>query len=265
MAIGILVSIMMSGVTSQNRDLVSMYTSQLRHLQIMALAENIEQYALENSNYPATLTILKDTPGFTHTSGLNDNWQGYKVSSPLTDDAWQYKRAALTSNNPATGTDAASYLTANTCGTGTFDTASSWCGSATGEWFRTETREKYNDQIATQRIRMGRLLQKLANYYNANTQFPSKDNSNTALAVNNTTKLTDLIGASALTATNCTGERSYQGVPIDCNDLFDIWGTPIGYQFMGIKHIVLISESPIKDQTGTRIVIGADFDNTLIL
>lgn len=263
LAIAILLGILITGVSSQNHDLATLYQSRTKYMQVVAMAENVEQYFLENATFPGSIPVLTAATGFEHSRALIDNWQGYAVSPTITDSVWQFNRVVLFANDPSKGVNAASYLSSNACGSGGYDTATSWCGSATGRWFRRETRERYNEQITTQRARMNRLSQKLADYYNTNQQFPDKDSAGTSLAANSITTVAAL-AAFGGSAGSCSGTYTYMGVPVDCGDMHDLWGQAIGYQFVSSKHIILVSESPIYNNSGNRVVVAADFDNTLL-
>lgn len=263
LAISIMLTTLMNGVMGQNRDLVGLYRSRLVTMQTIAMAENIEQFYLEKVAFPATIDALGSTAGFEHSRSLKNAWQGYAVSPTISDGVWQFSRAVLISNDPSRGIDAAAYLGANACGVGGYDTATSWCGSPKGQWFRRESRERYNDQMATQRVRMVRVLQKLTDYYNKAGKFPDKDSGGSALAANSINALSTL-GGFAGAADTCSGTYTYMGVPIDCGDMYDLWGNAIGYQFVGAKHIVLISETPILNDSGDRVLVAVDHDNSIL-
>lgn len=263
--LGVWLSILMDGIASQNRDLVTLYQSRIKSDKTVKMAENIEQYVNETSSYPPDIATLNAAPGFEHTSSLIDSWQAYAVSPIITDTIWQFQRAVFISNDPSKGVNTATYLATNTCGTGTYATATSWCGQKTGNWYRSETRERFNKQISTQRVRMTRMLQKLTDYYNQYQAFPDKNASAVALGLNSTTTLSSLV-AFAGSANTCTTSitYNYMTVPVDCADMYDIWGGAIGYQFVTTKHIILVAESPLFNSTGTRVIIAADFDNSLL-
>lgn len=263
LALGIWVSTVVSGIAGQNWDLSKRYQARSKQLKVITLAESLEQFYLENGGYPASIPALTTVPGYTHTRSLVDAWQGYGISPAINDGVWLFNRMVLISNNPSKGVDAAAYMASNTCGTGGYDTATSWCGSPSGSWYRRDTRDLYNGQISTQRVRMGRLLQKMADYYNANGKFPNVDATGTALAANSIQTIAALANFSGSNAT-CSGNYTYQGIPIDCGDMFDQWGRTVSYQFVTKKHIVAISETPIFNNSGTRVVVAADFDNTLL-
>jgi hypothetical protein len=261
--IATLLFLFMDGVAGQYRDLTQLYQSRSRQIQIVSLAESIAQFYHENATFPASLAALYSSAGFQHVRSLIDSWQGYAVSPTINDGVWRFNRLVLYSNDPTKGTTAAAYLAANACGTGGYDTALSWCGTKDSNWFRLETRERYNDQIATQRARMARLLQKMSDHYNVNGGFPDKDRFNVALAPNSMTRVADLVGYSG-SATNCSGTFTYMTIPVDCGDMFDLWGNPIGYQFVSNKHVLLVSETPIYNSSGNRLVIAAEYDFSLL-
>lgn len=263
LAVSFLLATLMGGVASQNHDLATLYQSRTKNMQVVAMAENIEQYFLEKAVFPASIPALSATRGFEHSRALVDNWQGYAVSPTIADSVWQFNRAVLFSNDPSKGVNVASYLASNSCGAGGYDTATSWCGAATGRWFRRETRERYNEQISTQRARMSRLLQKFTDYYNTNGKFPDKDSGGTALGLNSISNIAAL-AAFGGSAGSCSGTFTYMGVPIDCGDMYDVWGRVIGYQFVSSKHVLVISETPIFNNSGNRVVVAADFDNSLL-
>lgn len=263
LALGIVLTLFMDGVAAQYRDLTQRYQSRSQQMQLVSLAENIEQFYVEHAAPPPTVDALASSAGFEQVRGYTNRWQQYGVSPVLTDATWRFTRAVLFTKDPTGGTTAANYLADNACGAGGFDTAVSWCGSKDSRWFRLESRERYAGQIVTQRARMTRMLQKLSDHYNANGGFPAKDNLGTDLAIDSVTKLTTLVGYAG-TAANCSGTFNYMGVPVDCGDLFDLWGAPVGYQFLSKKRVMLTSESPIYDAAGSRVVVVAEYDYTLI-
>lgn len=246
-----------------NRDLTQLYQARARSMKTVALAENLEQFYTERNTFPASVAALAGSAGFEQARGLIEPWQGYAVSPVLADGVWQFSRAVLFSNNPTAGVSPTAYLAANACGSGGYDTATSWCGQKQSYWFRRETKESFNLKINTQRAHMGRLLQKLSDYYNANSQFPDKDNFNNSLAASSITKLSTLAGYAG-TGGSCSGNFNYMGVPIDCADMFDIFGGNIGYQFMSAQRVILVSESPIFNAVGNRVIIAAELDNSAL-
>jgi len=250
-------------VTTELLGVAAMYQARDKYMRTVAMAESIAQYQAEQGAFPPSIAAFGAAAGYEQTRSLSDPWQGYAVSPALTDGVWQYRRAVFFLNDPTRGVDANAFLAANACGAGAYDTASSWCGSATGLWYRREERERFNEQILTQRARMSRMLQKLSDYYNANAAFPDKDTGGNPLAADSVTALATLAGFAG-TASACAGTFAYSGIPVDCGDMFDQWGNRIGYQFLSSNHVFLVSETPIINGSGDRVVVGADFDNSLI-
>jgi len=266
-ALSILLGTMVSTVSGTYNNLVDMYKSRTQYMRATAMSEALEQFYTENGAFPASIATLGTASGFQQTRSLTDSWQGYGVSPAISDGTWQFTRMVFLSNDLSKGIDATAYLSANSCGAGGYATASSWCGSATGKWFRRETRENFTNQMGTQRVRMGRLLQKLGDFYNTYGKFPEKDSGGN-FATNDIRTIASLVGFGG-TAATCSGTFVYSltaslGVPVDCGDMYDLWGQPVGYQFISTKHIVLVSEPPIFNASGNRVVIAADFDNSLI-
>lgn len=246
-----------SGIRDQYEYLYSLVSAQTRQRDMITLAEGLEMYYTERHAFPASLAALAATSGFEYVKSSFNLWQGYAVSPSLMDGVWTFTRAVAYSVGLNDGTTAASYLATNYCGSGGYDSAASWCGSSKGRWYRKETREQVTDQITTQRVRLNRLTQKLANFYSANQKYPDVDAANIALGANSITSLATLAGYAG-GASNCSGQYQYQGVPIDCADMFDLWGGAIGYQFVSGQHVILVSETPIFNAAGNRVVIAAD-------
>ena len=244
-------------VTALYEELFTVYQSKVRHQQMIRLSESVSRYVSEMGSYPVSLAALVVTPGFEHVAGLLNNWQGYGLSPTLNDANWAYRRVVLFTNDPTTGTSTVNYLAANACGSGGYDTALSWCGTKTSMWYRQEGRDSFNDLIVNERARVNRLSQKFANYYNAQAAYPSKDEANVALAADSITGLATLVGYAG-TATNCSGQYQYQGIPIDCSDMFNSWGLQVGYQFVDASHIILVSETRIVNATGATIIVAVD-------
>jgi hypothetical protein len=248
----------------QNEQLWTMYRARTQQQEMMNVSESVEQFYRENTTFPASLAALSTSPGYEHVRSSLNTWQGYGVSPSISDALWTFQRVVVFTNDP-TKKSSTDYLAANECGTGGYDTAQSWCGSKTSMWYRKESREAINEQIVTQRARLNRLTQKFATYFNGPApltigvaqKYPDKDRSNVSLAPNSISSLAALVGYSGA-ANNCSGEYQFQGLPIDCGDMFDLWGGKIGYQFINGDHIILVSETPIFDSSGNRVVIAAD-------
>lgn len=247
-----------NGVREQHQQLAEVYQAKQKLRDMTRVAEALESYYRENNVLPASLAALTATSGFEDVASSLNTWQGYGVSPALTDGTWTFRRAVAFTNDPSTGVSISAYLAQNACGTNGYDTEiGSWCGAKTSQWFVKDTRQQLNDQIVTERAHLNRLSQKFADYFNTNGTYPDKDPLNVALATSSITPLANLAGYAG-TAKNCAGQYQYRGIPIDCSDMFDMWGGAIGYQFEGANHIILVSEPPVFNATNARVVIAAD-------
>lgn len=246
-----------ASAAAQQQELISRYQAVIQQQNMISVAEAIEQYHLENNAYPSDLNSLKNTPGFEYVAGSLGFDQGYALSGDIVDDVWVFKRAAFFAYDSAKGDTQANYLSSNACGINGFYAERSWCGSDQYNWFRWESRDEYNYLITTQRARLILLNQKFANYFNAYQRYPNTDKNSVALAPNSNTSLVSLTGYSG-NAKECSGQWQFHGIPIDCADMFDIWGGLIGYQFIDENHVVLTSEPPIFNASGQRVVIAID-------
>lgn len=246
-----------SDLARTNDQLFLTYRGQIQQKQMVSLAESLELYFQEHNSFPASLAALVATPGYEQVKSSLNNWQGYGISPSIIDGTWTFTRMVGFMNDPSKGITTASFLANNLCGIGGYNTATSWCGAKSGMWYRKETRDSLVVMINTQRAHFNRLMQKFANYSNANQIYPNVDYSNAALTANTVTSLAALVGYAG-TATNCSGQFQYQNIPIDCGDMYDIWGGLVGYQYISDSHIILVSESPIFNNLGSRVVVAAD-------
>lgn len=249
---------LLHGLREQHQQLAEAYQAKQRLHDMRSVAQAIERYSHEQHVLPASLSALAATPSFEGISASVNPWMNYAVSPQLLDANWRFQRAVLFVQDPSSGLTAAAYLAQNTCGTQSYEHETmSWCGTKNSLWYVNDTRQALPEQILNQRLRLQRLSQKFANYYNANRSFPAQDATNLALSASSITSLASLAGYTG-DAKNCSGQYQYRGIALDCSDMFDLWGGALGYQFESSQHILLVSESPIFNAQGGRLVIALD-------
>lgn len=254
----LIVAALFAQLTAQRTSRLEAFREASRYVDAVLIAKAVDRFVAQRGAFPASLDALVATPGYEALRSARNNWQGFALSATLTDGAWSYQRMALWTRDPSRGVDAATYAAINRCGSGSVFTAASWCGDQRGHWFRRETRALFPYQLAEQRIRQHRTLQVFADAYSAAGSFPDQDADGNSLVAGSIESLASLAGYSAGAAA-CTGVYLFDGVPLDCADLFNQWGQPVGYQFISSSSVLLVSEPPIFDASGARVVIATAF------
>jgi hypothetical protein len=224
---------------------------------MIAIAEGVESYYQERGTFPASLQALASTAGYQELRTAIELNMGYVASGTLNDGTWRFNRTVAYMVPQGSKDTVTTYPNSNYCGTGPITTALSWCGDQNSLYFRRETRDTVNEELITQRVRLNRLQQKFARYYNANQKYPDKDGSNNSLAASSINSFADLVGFTG-TAANCAGPFQYMGIPIDCGDIFDRWGNRVGYQFESSAHVIFVSESPFINASGEQVIVAVD-------
>lgn len=218
------------------------------------MAEGLAAYRAEKGAMPASLDALVATPGYEHLRSYRNQWMQYAVSGTLNDGTWRFERAAMWTVLRKDG--GATYATENACGTGDVSSADSWCGAKDGTWYRVESREFFADEIAQEKVRQRHTLQLLADYWTAKQSFPRVGNNGVTLASGQLAALPALVGYTG-TAANCSGVYTWMGIPFDCGALFDVWGSPVGYQYQNDAYVILASEAPFASSAGVRVIVAS--------
>lgn len=248
-----------AGLSATFHDVAAAYRQQSRIASLAHLSAGIARFQSETGNLPASLDQLVATTGYADLRSYQDSWQAYVLSAPLNDGTWIYQRAVAISRDPSDGVSHADYLALNRCGAGGAAAAPTWCGEPSGAWFRQESREEFSYQMTVQRGRHHRMLHKWAAYYSVAQRFPDVDKDGNPLAAGSTTELRQLVGYAG-TAAACSGPFVYAGIPVDCGELFDLWGGAVAYQYIDGRHIVIVSEAPFHFADNTRPLIATDLE-----
>lgn len=251
-------------VSARQTDLVVAFDKENREISVKQLTAAINNYYVESGTYPATTTALAAMPGYEYLKNIDRSFQSLATTTNLDDSVFKYKRVTVFSqdpyDHPLTDTE---YLdaTRNTCGTGDFATSTDWCGSTNTKWWKHETRESIQDDLARERKRLHRLLDKFAAWYNGDVtvstingvwgnNFPSPGSS--------AAKLTTLVTGFSQTATTCSGVYTWNGIPFDCTDLYSVWGTPTVYNYVSSSHITLMTKTPYTRSDGTALYVSTE-------
>lgn len=261
-ALGFWLLNLLDGTAQNYRVVAETYRMQVKERRTQEMASAVAERFRETGAYPADLTALASESGREHLRSSLDNWQGYTLSGTINDGVWRFQRAAMYLENPSSGTTPAAYFANNTCGVGAASTATSWCGPNSGTWHRQESRQEINRLIANQRVRMNMTLQKVASHFNHYQALPDQNFSGATLAAGSITRMAALVNYLGA-AGNCTGTFVHMNtLPVSCEDMFDIWGGHVGYQFVSNRRIILVSESPLVNAAGVPVRIAAELDLT---
>lgn len=253
---------LLDGTAHTYRQVAENYRMQVKERRTQDIASALAERFRETGSYPADLTALASEPGREHFRSSLDNWQGYSRSGSINDGVWRFQRAALYLEDPSSGVSPATYFAINTCGVGDASTAASWCGPNRGDWHRLESRQEFNRLISKQRVRMNMTLQKVASHFNHYQALPDKNSSGVSLTAGSITRIADLVNYVG-GANGCSGTFVHMDtMPVSCEDMFDIWGGHVGYQFESNRRIILVSESPLVNAGGVPVRIAAQLDLT---
>lgn len=231
---------------------------QARAMATRAVAGAVLNQIMDTGTPPASLATAAAQPGYQDLRlEAARPWQSYALSPVLNDGTWEFQRAVVFSQRPNAAVDNARYLaaSANACGTGGFASTGPWCGNKNSYWWLYDSRTDYPNQIALEKAAQRRIMQKFAHVYtlvsNNRQAFPNPGVASRPLAA--------LAGFGG-TAANCTGIYTWASVPLDCSDLFSVWGTPRVYNYLTEDYIAIVSTSTIKNAAGTFVPVASQLD-----
>lgn len=216
-------------------------------------------HALESdagyAHFPRTVSALAAETGHRHIKDYTRASISQQNYSSRNDGVWTFSRYVTFIVDPGSGQSISDQLTNPLCGGAPVNHA--WCARKDLNGFVFESRTVNNLTLGLQRERQQRTLQKFADYFSANQAFPSQTNGGTALVANSVQTFKSLTGFSG-TATTCTDTFIYRGIPLECDDLYSVWGTEVGYYFTSNKNIAIVSDSTISDASGTPVVVASE-------
>ncbi|GAB6040878.1 hypothetical protein [Endothiovibrio diazotrophicus] len=224
-----------------------------RAVEVRRVASAVEAYRQANGSYPASLAVLMATADATQLRYVDPEAVRYAVAGGLSDGVWRFERAGVYALDPTKGNDASAFLSGNTCGDGTFTTATDWCGGDDAHWWRGESRADAPTELAEQRLALTAPLRRIADYHTAHGEFP------TGVAVGGVATLPALAGYSG-TASGCTGIHLWDGLPLGCDDLHNRQGHPITVNLRdegALRVLYLVARTDLLSVTGTPIRVAA--------
>lgn len=223
-----------------------------RYESVQRLANEIERYRAQSGQYPTSLSVMAATPGFEHTKGfISTPGIGYSVTA-VADSVWSFNRAMVAGIDNL-HTTLPALLLSNSCGTGDFSVASDWCaGPQFSDWYKTEDRSVILQEITQARTRLNQTTMKFVAAWNAARSFPAG-----SLSAGGSASLASLVGTT-MTADSCTGTYIFAGIPLECGDLFSLWGGPVMYNYRNPKYIALMVDTPFIYSAGGRQYVAVE-------
>lgn len=231
-----------------------------RHNRTITVAQLVNRYMDETGGTPpVSLAALAATPGYAeahqYVSGTEQGDGPFLVTYALNDGINNYKRVIVYSTPLDGSISPADYLTAanNACGATAASAAGAWCGNPTGSYWTVDTRSRMSLELARERTQQQLTLAKFAQaywHYQINGAFPDPGGGNGSAA----TLISKLTGYT-LTAATCTGVWVWATVPLTCDDLYSVWGTPRVYNYINNEFISLYVESPWNEGSGPTVPI----------
>lgn len=237
--------------------------AQIRDNTVRQLATAVNNYRTENGTYPADLATLFGATGYEHLRSVQRPFQGLAIANNISDGSFFFNRVVVFSQEDFNPTQTVSdFLTTNACGAAPFATAPEWCAPANSEtrWWKQESREVIADEIEVERHRLLRLLHKFNAWYNGDVTVSTTNGvwgnnyPNPGSPYANLVALTGF----AQTAKTCSGILTWSRIPIDCTDLYSIWGTPTVYNYVSPTHIVLLTKTPFTKADGTPLYVSTE-------
>lgn len=233
-----------------------------------------KDYYRETGAWPASVTVLANTPGYYHLKpyvpkidggwypGLRSPWELRESNELILLNARHRRMAAITHTH--TSIDSTSYLSANNndCADADspkgFDDAASWCprgNSLQNEFMSTEV--LFDVEMRAEK-QYGRLADKVKALY-SNTLSPINLSNPSLPLYQNITHLEYAPWAVA-DAFNCTGTFALNTIGVECGDLYNADGNPIYLENIGSGKFKIYSYSRTKDVNGNPLLISQTFN-----
>lgn len=246
------ISLMCTVVSQDYLDLARFYKNQSRVCDQRLVAERLRaDYRKYGKIYTSYADIINDNPDLRFTSDRIN----YAVSNELDDGMWSYRRFVLFSQDARKKISESDFLSASTnmCGTRDFYEASSWCvRQPNAKWWMAETREDYIQRIKKQHTRLEKTLKKFVRFYNKEQQFPVTKPDMSTLSPGERIDLPSFVGYSG-SAENCDGPYDLNGIPLDCDDIFDSRGNKVYYSLKNDSSMFLVVSTEAESSSGSDI------------
>ncbi len=256
----------------------SLRASKEQRLSVLAdgqalIASELQRYHLETGTWPASLEALSSQPAYGHLKTYVSAANGGVLPSPtspwkvvssnvLTNGTIRYQRAAAIAQKDfsVAFTD---YLSSanNTCNAGgtsqDFYNASAWCGGKSAFSTKFESSELRGQRERWAHRQQRATANKLVRRYKAGGSLPAAA---TATALRTLATATSSSSAVGTDAQSCMGTFTWQGMGLECEDLYNQFGNPVSYRQVSTRSFELTSTSQVLNSAGTPLTITTTVD-----
>ena len=267
--------------------------AETRHNRTVELAQLVNRYLDEQGgSAPVSLDTLAGTAGYQQaleykTGGPHGDGP-YLAVFPITREMNTFSRVIVYMPPYDGSISSDDYLLSanNACGATDARVDGPWCGNPKGSYWVTDTINRLSIELSRERLQQQTTLKKFAQLYSTYQIYP-----NPGTGDGGAVKLIDLIpGYSPMAkATTCTGiwkaqvatpgcttmaargipmtcSAQWADLPLTCDDLYTIWGTPRVYNFLSQDRIALYAEAgpataPWKDEHNVPYIVASQLDS----
>ena len=250
-------ALQMVSLSDSYNYVASLYRDQADDIQFENLNADIDRYLNRYGDTPTSLSALQTDDLFIHSRSHDEHWIVYRKQSGLTDDRFTYERtgfAFIDRTRFKSMGDPAQFFNAqwNRCASADFSSATSWCSDTEVPWRRIESRETISQEYLKQHLRLNRTVQKIYRHYELNGTLVNTKASGT-LSDGDYGTLAALTSVSS--ASTCSGVIDWGGIPMDCSDLYSVWGTAVSYNYLSSSDGFLVVSTPFTDKSGNKLYI----------
>jgi hypothetical protein len=286
----------LSVVTENSKSMGVATVESMRSLHAEDLREAISDYFVRNGRYPIDLDQLSSTaPHVVRNLSAVSKPVGFRLGNAVngfSNEDWsgiqRVSIHAIKADLNASLAVPKIYVDSNNgCGAeADWQAASAWCPRAGHTLYSAvlDPRGQMAREIASQRRRFSRTLTRVMDFYNATRKFPNYGNSANRPEVpwgdRSDTNLAEIAfghpdpASPPLSFENCSGEflalyyksisggAVHIGLPLGCEDVFDVWGQAVFYQRPTENSVRLVAVSPYTSKVGKRVVVTQELDLT---
>lgn len=230
------------------------------------LISEAQRYLRQEGVWPSSMAALSAVGGFEHLrayvpTSAGGTWLApyapwdFVVSNNFSQGGWRYQRlAAVVSLD---GKPASSFLSTPhpDCASGgnNFAQNPAWCAGPSNARVAIRSSLPISAERLTQATEVqARTARKLQRFYRAGNPLPSNTTATALRTLVTNSYGTNNVGTNA---DSCVGQFSWQGMGLECQDLYNAHGNAVSYRRLTATSFELSSPSTVLSSTGTPIQV----------